>query len=212
MLTMVLGVHVSCQTCSKLLHSQCVGLLYLPPKPAGKGSGASLPAVMPTPADVPLQTLRPSSPLDDYHYEPDIDDQVIVLAYSLAVEFLLLPAIVQHQCIQQAHALHKQSTPSVSGERAIGQFDRLNLWLELGKCLHIVCHELRLRQTSDVNLQVHASNMNATECVQAFPIDPTMSTLTEGSVQLIPTSSFEHAEPLPVDPALISPLQQVSFC
>lgn len=57
-------------------------------------------------------------------------------------------------------------------------------------------------------LQVHAADLTATECAQGFPIDPIMS-FTDDSMQLDPTSSFEQAEPLPVDPALASPLHQV---
>ncbi|KAL3138289.1 hypothetical protein ABBQ32_006105 [Trebouxia sp. C0010 RCD-2024] len=105
------------------------GVLYQPPKPASESGGSNLPIVVPTPKDVPPQTLRPSSPLDDYYSsEPDKDDQV------------------------------------------------------------------------------HAADLTATECAQAFPVDPGMS-FTD-SMQLDSTSSFEQAEPLPVDPALVSPLHQ----
>ncbi|KAL3142965.1 hypothetical protein ABBQ38_003250 [Trebouxia sp. C0009 RCD-2024] len=106
------------------------GVLYQPPKPASESGGSSLPNVLPTPKDVPPQTVRPSSPRDDYYSsEPDRDEEV------------------------------------------------------------------------------HAADLTATECAQGFPIDPIMS-FTDDSMQLDPTSSFEQAEPLPVDPALASPLHQ----
>lgn len=70
----------------------------------------------------------------------------------------------------------------------------------------------QLATTPDLGraLQVHAADLTATECAQAFPVDPGMS-FTD-SMQLDSTSSFEQAEPLPVDPALVSPLHQVCSC
>ena len=100
-----------------------VGVLYLPPKPARLGGRSSLSNLVPTPEDIPPQTLRPSSSPDDSMSEPDQDDQVIAPARSLAMTCLLRQFFSDlgsaRKCIialyfQRACVLHPSSSLSLN--------------------------------------------------------------------------------------------------
>ena len=65
-----------------------VGVLSLAPAPARQGGRFSLSHLVPTPEDLPPQTLRPSSLTDDSTSEPDKDDQVLHL-HVLWLQWLL---------------------------------------------------------------------------------------------------------------------------